>query len=260
MCQCVVVTERLAPINIDPLLGFYRTQFSGVCEAISIGPRSMLDRCYIMPVGAFPGRNPAVAGESMRNEFASHAIAVSVERPWVGHLEGPFVVFGPYGQDTDLDGVNGTLPWIGGVGANIYGDNADLDSYLDLQFYSTIPHVLPTKRAPAEYLRRYTAFDATALDTLVFPGWGRRRIFLGIEATGIAAGDFTYRVDGVNLAFKNADIVEIRETLQAATTVNADGEASFVYDGEFDLYELTLDEGAALTAGVDVDIIFKAWD
>jgi hypothetical protein len=269
VCQIQVEQERLTPEQIDTTIGGYRTAFSQTCQAITIGPRSQVDRCYIVPlVSTSFGRPDGNTFRSRRHELLQRCIAVSVERPWVGTLTGPFAVFGPHAMDTDIDtGTGLTTPWIGGKSAVALFDlasNPPERGYLDLQFYcGGVPSSLPSKRAPFEYLYRLTEFGTggSSVFSSVYPGWGRRLTTLSIEMVGRTAGSIDWNWRGINFATHGGlTAVNIEEPLQPTVTEAADFSTTLVNDVEFDLYVWSVTENAALNAGVRVDIVVKAWD
>lgn len=251
----------------------YRIPEIGPWEAIAIGAESDVDRCIIVADGAgAPIMNPSGLDGSVdrQNYISDKAFAVSVERPWIGPVNGPLNVLLPYAKsvhETVADGIQR----LRSVDQTIYQQflvaGTDRPLYtprLELYLYPFAPGWLPTKRAPLDFVFRFPQFGTTGETTvgIYVPTFGRRSHSLSIEMTDRSAGSIDWSLVGANMAEPDVggSLVINRHDLQATTTEAADFDRTYFFDGEFDFLHLTVSENAALNAGVEVQGIFKAWD
>lgn len=240
-------------------------------ESICIGARSHFDRCYICPLTGRDRRFPARAASTEQvSTLLERAIAVSVERPFVGGIDGPFVVFAPYAEMS-----YGTTPqrvrppvlldyW----GSDNLALGEVLHPRLHLDFHRICPPFLPTKRAPFEYAFSYPQFGTSglAVGSVRLPAYGRTRYSVSLEGAGITAGggDVQWSLVGQNMTeVGNAGGTKPNNhshTLQGTTTENADFDRTYFFDGEFDMVLLSLIENTGLAAGTTLSGLIKMWD
>lgn len=237
----------------------------GPWQAIAIGPDSDFDRCTIVaktqgvvPIQVAGG----LAGSIDRQvDIGDAAFSVSVERPFIGRVEGPLRVLLPYAK-----GIYGSQR-LRPDNRALYQGFAGRPTFLprlELQLYSFLPPWLPTKRAPFELPFRFPEFGTTgesAVD-LYLPGFGRRSLTLSLRMGGYTAGQFAWRFTGRNSLelHDGTAIATITHDLQALTTETANFDRTYAFDGEFDLYHLGMGEGSALSAGTFIEGSIKAWD
>jgi hypothetical protein len=246
-----------------PFDGFRQT-YAERWHAITIGPDSILDRCWIIPPTELGQALSGSTLSTVRTPFGPKAIAVSVERPFVGEIDGPVTIFAPFAESVDSD-----RRWVSGFNNTVFSASADTFfpqyafPYLDLQFWTCAPAVLPSARAPLTGLIEYLQVGTTGVlgDTIRLPGYGRRRLSLSLRMTGRSAGDITWSLAGINFArHATRSPLSISHTLQSSLVEAVDFQRTYFFDGEFDNYALTFAEGAALNAGVTFDVIYKLWD
>lgn len=231
--------------------------------AIAIGPGSHFDRCTVFPQRALqPPKASALATETARTALPL-GIDVSVERPWLGYLKGPFDILLPYGRAT-CSGGDRIHPQSNTVWG-LYTGSEVFQAALELHFFRSMPPWLPTKRAPLDHVFRYDQFGTTGIPTnrvIRFPTYGRRHHSLSIEMTGRSAGDITWILQGVNESVSQGGTgsVNIAHVIQPTTTEAVDFERTYYFDGEFDRLTLTIAEGTALAAGTTIQGFYKGWD
>lgn len=273
----VWVRSKDFEIGASDLEGAFPLDLPGVWGAIAIGPRSDMDACLIMPGSAgcpvsVPPFQLNVASTVYRTraqDALKAAIAVSVERPFIGPITGPFRVMSPYHDSAAYQTSTPRRMRVPGVSDLWTTHLHSGPAMLELEFYPCIPPWLPTKRAPLKYAFAFPNFgDAagplggSADVTIRVPVFGRRLITLSLEMGGRSAGSMGYTVSGRNLASAGELLTEIDnvEVLQAEVTASADFDDAFTYDGEFDELLIRLREVTALNAGVTVNGILKAFD
>ena len=256
----------------------YFADIQGDIYAITIGPDSDVDEVFIIPGGMSdtspPVVSPALANGHAQRQHLLHndVIHVSVERPFVGLVKGPFRIFYPYAQAHNGD----TTPrrwrpyddqlWF----QSAFGADVRRRYSMEVEFHDCAPMWLPTRRAPLKMPFRFPVFGNTGaaegladVDMLI-PVMGRKRLQLGIEATGVTAGggSLTWSATGL-VVIENTDSslqLSIAEALQADSVKSADFEETYAFDGEFDVLWLRIDETTALGAAVAVTGYVKAWD
>jgi hypothetical protein len=233
--------------------------------AIAIGPESDVDRCIVVAEGADPPIATAgglASSIDRQVDISNHAFAVSVERPWIGPVSGPFNVLMPYAHSiygSERLKTDDQVLWQTFAGRPQYA------ARVELVLYPFLPPWLPTHRAPLDFAFQYPNFGATGGGgtghTIRLPGFGRKRCSLSLEMSGRSAGSLDWTFSGVNVAETDGGIavVNCKHELGGGTE-SADFDETFAFDQEFDLFELVLAENAALNAGVDIQGIFKAWD
>lgn len=238
--------------------------------AICIGPESDVDECIILPNGVMPDIPTPIGLTGTINWQASihpEAIHVSVERPFIGNVQGPFRVLYPYAR-----GIVGSSsprrlrPYDDTLWFNAGSRFEARRMGIELEFHDCMPSWLPTKRAPLKVPFRYPSFGTTGLSDvdMLIPVMGRRDLQLGIEGTLITSGggSLTWSVAGL-VVIENTDSalqLSISETLVTDTVESADFEKSYDFDGEFDVLWIRVDETTALGNNVAVSGYVKAWD
>lgn len=253
-------TERYDFFNTagDASQGYFVSRLTGQFKAITVGPRSMVDRCYILRQTSLqPVPNAPTTTETLHRDHQSDIQMVSVERPFVGLIEAPILVLLPFNEES-----TGSAP---GVALNLGGQTVldrAVPPYLDLQFYRDIPPWLPTKRAPFSWAKRWTEFGTTGLSIAApqIPGFGRRQASVSFEVSGYTTGTLTWRFQGENLVQVGGSSIRIDQDLQPTTAVSTNTQQVFFFDGEFDYYIFTIQETVTLGAGTTVDVIIKLWD
>ncbi len=264
------VTRRRSDVKTQPE-GF-TIDIAGPIYAIVIGPDSDVDECYILPNGLTAPVPPSalgVAGTINRQEIIHpEMIHVSVERPFIGEIKGPFRVFYPYAQAH----VGTTTPrrlrpyddalWFGS--ANTVPPQRKMD--IELELHDCVPTWLPTRRAPLKVPYRFPNFGSTGISDmdLLIPVMGRKQHQFAIEGSAITSGggSVTWSVTGL-VVIENTDSslqLSIAETLQADTVEAADFEESWSLDGEFDVIWIRADETTALGATAAISGYLKSWD
>lgn len=231
-------------------------------EAIAIGPNSDLDHCFILPPHEVRVPRTNSTGATQVSEWGSNVIAVSVERPYVGSLPGPFLIVPQYSQEVDV-----TSRWAAAATQFPYASSAAGAGVhgafnLDLMLYEESPPWLPTRRAPSKHLLKMENFGTTGLSDILYrlPGWGRQRSQLSIKMEGRSAGDISWQFDGINHAIHPTKSFAHIVNLQPATVEAVNFTRSYSFDVEFDYYVLTVLENSALNSGVTVEAVFKSWD
>jgi hypothetical protein len=272
-CDCEVCTEprieriRASQFNAD---GYWAIGLKRPWEALCIGPRSMIDRCYVVPISSVESAQAAGAATAydLFDYFGPHVIEVSVERPHFGRLSGPVAVFGPWAESTRLGtpARRGQFSLAGSASMGVIGDAQKrvIEPTLDLMLYPRCPTSLPSKRAPFNFYTQFTNFGNGGEDivSIHVPGWGRRQMSFSFNFD-LGTGDVFYEIDGVNVVnFGPLGSDSVREELLAGTTTPAGTQsaATYVFDGEFDYYDISLQEDAALDAGSEVSVWIKGWD
>lgn len=242
----------------------------GPWQAIAIGPESDYDRCTIVAGGSgvpVPTAGGVEGSVDRQVDIASHAFALSVERPWIGPVDGPLNVLMPYAKSLVLEAGPTTSRLKANASTPLWQQftgRPDFGARVELVLYPFLPPWLPTKRAPMEFAFNYPNFGTTGETslTLIVPGYGRRSLSLSLGMLGLTAGSLSWNFKGANEAENDAGspVISTTHTLQAATTEVANFGRTYAFDGEFDVYMLQLAELAALNAGVSVYGFIKAWD
>lgn len=230
--------------------------------AIAISSDSELDRCLIIPkLGDVVRLTSGVTDEPDKLTRLGAGILVSVERPYIGPIEGPLRVLPPYAthaltSDTatneiamprDLDYYNQSAP-----------------AFLGLDLYDEAPPWLPTARAPLDY--HFRIDDASTLGgprTIRVPCFGRREVSVSLKMSGYSSGTFRWKLEGVNhvdYPLENDGGDEFSKELQADDDNTANFDETYFFDGEFDLLEFTLTEQAAMGAGARISGLVKLRD
>lgn len=263
--------------NETPADPGFDVDIQGDVFAIAIGAESDVDRCHVVPSTHLAGaQSPNILADTVGRQFllGPGARAVSVRRPHIGLIRGPYRVFYPYARQIYRSGGIDHRGTVLADGAGLYGyapsgsDDVDLVTpKLELEFYRCMPPWLPSERAPLEHAFYYNDFGTSggyAGGTIRIPGFGRKTLSLSIGMSGRSAGTLRWTFRGINVVGIGGGLgvyrPEIVHNLQAATDETADFEETYFFDGEFDYYELILTEQAALNADVVVDGIIKAWD
>jgi hypothetical protein len=231
-------------------------EIGGLWGAVAIGAASDLDRCWLFPKSQIDSIAAGTNGASKRQEAFRNGRLVSVERPFIGQLEGPFYALSAYALDVLQ---SGGVAERGGIHEVALGGNSLILPQLELDFYKMVPPWLPTKRAPYE---QAIYRESASLGTFRFPGWGRRAQSLSLSLGGRTTGTLTWRLQGINAAswpVVSGVADEHPHDLQGSTVESADFDRTYFFDGEFDYYVLTLTNGA-LDAGAVTGAIWKAWD
>ncbi len=240
--------------------------------AITIGADSDFDECYVLPANKAIPPVPALddIGTIVRNQpwpLSGDAIHVSVERPYIGHVQAPFRVLWPYAPYREgllvpnrLRPYDDNLWTIAPVGNRKPGA-------IELDFFTCMPGWLPTKRAPLKHPYKYGQFGDTAnggiadADMLI-PVMGRKDIQFAIEATALTSGggSITFSVMGLVVLEDVGSSLQmsISETLIEDTVKSADFEESYDIDGEFDVLWIRIDETTACDCNISGYV--KAWD
>lgn len=239
--------------------------------AVAIASDSDLDRCYIC--SGSPPAPEASAGlsEAQRQRNIDPLIQVSVERPFIGRLNGPLYVVPPYG-------VVNYRTAAGLVGRVVPGDQAlynmpssgslgpsDRGTRLRLQLYPFLPPFIPEKRAPLEHTFFWPLYDTlpgtSANKSIIVPGFGRKQLSLSLKMSGWDSGDLTWNMYGINHATSMVSATEwsAQHTLSGPNVEGADFNRTYFFDGEFDYYWLALD-ATSLATNVEVSGFIKAWD
>lgn len=249
--------------------GFYVDR-PGPFFAICIGPESDVDECIIIPEGKdAPVPEPAGLDGTVNWQHVLHpdAIHVSVERPFIGEIRGPFRVLYPYahayegaaaGVDLRLRPYNDSLWFMAGVSVPPRQSMG-----IELELHTCMPTWLPTKRAPLKVPFRFPSFGSSGVSDvdLLIPVMGRRAIQFGIDGS-VDSGSLTWSVTGLTV-IEDTDgnvILSVAETLQADTVESADFEESYRFDGEFDVLWIRIDETTAMPAAQGITGYVKAWD
>lgn len=237
-------------------------------NAIAIGSRSMFDRCYIIGgshLGVPIARSAFVDNLDL---YMSQAVEVSVERPHIGHIEGPVIIAPPYSQSVAnggrisgmVDSTSLPLTYIGSDNNQQVDDN--IVPHLDLVFYKKVPPFIPTKRAPWEYVAGYSQFGTTGISTTItqLPGWGRNRWHLALNFT-VTSGSVDYTIAGIDIWSDVSGTAETHTTiLVPTTTVTLTSQISHVVTEGFDIIQVNITENAAMGANSSVALLARGYD
>lgn len=249
----VVERYKLSQLTAE---GYWIPHHKGPWDAIVIGSRSDFDRCIIVPGGELTTPKAAPSNLWWRAQLPPSAHGVSVERPLIGAVEGGIAICPPWAESTS-NSIRARPP-DGQAYMALYANT--LDPVLDLVYYQCCPPVLPTKRAPFDWVTYMNDIGAAGLTSATYylPGWGRRQVELSIELAG-HVGDVTWSFSGLNAA-KTASPFYWTHDLQSGTTETADFNRTYLFDGEFDLYKLAMSVPANEGSEASLRISVKAWD
>lgn len=237
-------------------------------NAIAIGSRSMFDRCFVMPMAQI--QDPRAVSSLIDNldMYMSQVVEVSVERPHIGHIEGPLIIAPGYSQNVN----NGTRisamvdqnsnTFIGADFTIAAVPDDRVVPHLDLAFYAKAPPFIPTKRAPWDYVAEFSQFGSTGTNTVIIqlPGWGRNRWHIALNFT-IVGGSIDYRIDGIDMySLSTGNASTITTPLVPVTTIAASGDFSHVVTEGFDIIRITATENAALSANSSFTALARGYD
>lgn len=233
------------------LLDFGAQEF----EAVSIGPQSQIDSCYLFLDGAeIPATRAGTGAGAVENELFTvngRIIKIGVGSPFIGRLSGkmqavPIMARSAYNAIRHYVS-NSTYPY---------------PSALELIFHKRAPFYFPDKRPDDTYSQYDPDITGTAAiaSFLKVPGMGRKEQIFSWSVSGtFTSGTLTVSIYGHRFTgFLSGGI--LHSSLLEAVSVTAIGDTVYEYEGKFDFYEIKLTKASIVGTNLKFDAAVKVSD